>query len=295
MKIEEKLTYTNERGESIVFSPASVYHVNMHDVSGLSDVRTTLYSSSSMRQDGSTFLGSRIETRDIDFAGSIKARGKQTVHELRRDMNRILNPQYRATLTYELGDMVRVIDCHIDSAPIFTRGQIFTKFSIRLDCLNPFWREAQEARADIAAWIGGFEFPEPDGLKLTDDWEIGYRQPELIVDANNSGDVKSGIRVEFRALGSIKNPMLLNVNTQEFLKFNIDMIGGDMLTVKTGYGEKSAVLTRNGVTTNAFRSIDVDSTYIQLAAGENLFTYDADENPDNLEVTIYHSNLYLGV
>ena len=32
MKVQEKLTYTNERGESIVFSPASSYHVNFKDV-----------------------------------------------------------------------------------------------------------------------------------------------------------------------------------------------------------------------------------------------------------------------
>ena len=39
MRTQEKLIYTNERGESIEFSPASSYHVNFKDVTGLSDVR----------------------------------------------------------------------------------------------------------------------------------------------------------------------------------------------------------------------------------------------------------------
>ena len=65
MKIQEKLTYTNERGESIVFSPASSYHVNFKDVSGLSDVQNAIYSTNSMGQDGDTYLGYRIESRDI--------------------------------------------------------------------------------------------------------------------------------------------------------------------------------------------------------------------------------------
>ena len=42
MRTQEKLIYTNERGESIEFSPASSYHVNFKDVTGLSDVRNAI-------------------------------------------------------------------------------------------------------------------------------------------------------------------------------------------------------------------------------------------------------------
>ena len=45
----EKLIYTNERGESIVFSHASVYHLN--EVNGISDVRNTLYTINSAAQE----------------------------------------------------------------------------------------------------------------------------------------------------------------------------------------------------------------------------------------------------
>ena len=268
MKIQEKLTYTNERGESIVFSPASSYHVNFKDVSGLSDVQNAIYSTNSMGQDGDTYLGYRIESRDIDIVGHIKERDKIAIQELRRNLNRILNPQYSATLTYELGDFKRVIGCTINNAPIFKRGTIFEQFTIQLSCLNPFWREEAETREDIATWIGGFEFPVPDGL---------------------------GIRIEFRALGALTNPQLLNVNTQEFIKANISLEAGDVLTVSTGYGEKSVKLLSGGVESDAFRYLDVDSSYLQLAVGDILFRYSADTNAENLEVSIYHNNLYLGV
>lgn len=65
MRTQEKLIYTNERGESIEFSPASSYHVNFKDVTGLSDVRNAIYSTNSMGQDGDTYLGYRIESRDM--------------------------------------------------------------------------------------------------------------------------------------------------------------------------------------------------------------------------------------
>lgn len=287
----EKLTYTNERGESVVFSHASIYHTN--EVSGISDVRNAIYSINSMGQDGDTYLGNRIESREIEIVGSIKERDKDHIREYRRKLNRVLNPQYAATLTYEYGDFKRVIDCKVDNAPVFSRKAIFQDFTVQLLCLNPFWRKENKSRDDIATWIGGLEFPEE--IPLAEGWQIGFRQPSLIVNVYNDGDVKAGIRVEFRALGAVKNPSLLNVDTQEFIKLNITMEAGDTLSVSTGYGEKEVTLKRGGATSDAFRYLDVDSSYLQLLVGDNLFRYSAEENLENLEVSIYHDDLYLGV
>lgn len=287
----EKLTYTNERGESVVFSHASVFHTN--EVSGLSDVRNAIYSINSMGQDGDTYLGNRIESREIEIVGSIKERNKDQMREYRRKLNRVLNPQYAATLTYEYGEFKRVIDCKVDNAPVFSRKAIFQDFTVQLLCLNPFWRKESKARDDIATWIGGLEFPVE--IPLAEGWQIGFRQPSLIVNVYNDGDVQAGIRVEFRALGVVKKPSLLNVDTGEFIKLNIDLVAGDVLSVSTGYGEKEVTLKRGGATSDAFRYLDVDSSYLQLSVGDNLFRYSAEANLENLEVSIYHDDLYLGV
>ena len=47
----EKLIYTNERGESVEFSAASIYHCNVSkDVDGIAGVTNVLYSTNSMGQ-----------------------------------------------------------------------------------------------------------------------------------------------------------------------------------------------------------------------------------------------------
>lgn len=286
----EKLTYTNERGESVAFSHASIYHLN--EVNGISDVRNTIYTINSAGQDGDTYLGNRIESREIEIVGSIKERDKGRMQEYRRKLIRILNPQYAATLAYEYGDFKRVIGCKTDSAPVFSRRAIFQDFTVQLLCPNPFWRRENETRDDIATWFGCFTFPLEI---LHDGWEIGTREPSLIVNVYNDGDVQTGIRAEFRALGIVKNPSLLNVDTQEFIKMNVTLEAGDVLSISTGYGRKEVSLKRRGIVSNAFRYMDVDSTYLQLAAGDNLFRYDAESNLENLEVSIYHDDLYLGV
>lgn len=295
MRKIEKLIYTNERGETIEFSHASVYHTN--EVSGLSNIRNAIYSINSMGQDGDTYLGNRIQSREIEIVGSIATRNKDETVTLRRRLNHVLNPQIGATLTYVYGDFKRVIDCRVDNAPVYSRKAIFQDYTVQLVCHNPFWREEAESKTDIASWIGGFEFPEPLGLEIPmeEGWEIGYREPSLIVNVYNGGDVKSGVRIDFRALGTAVNPSLLNIDTQEFIKVNYTLEAGDVLSVSTYYGQKEVFLKTGGQTIDAFRYLDPDSSYIQLEVGDNLFRYDAESNVAGLEVSIYHNNQYLGV
>ena len=41
--------------------------------------------------------------------------------------------------------------------------------------------------------------------------------------------------------------------------------------------------------------IDVDSTFMQLAIGDNMFRYDAASGVNSLEVSIFYSKEFLGV
>ena len=300
MRKIERLIYQNEHGETVEFSHASVFHPT--EISGLSDIRAALYTINSMGQDGDTYLGSRIESRDIEIVGVIKEQNREKARQLRRELGHVLNPHAKATLTYQYGDFRRVIDCHVNNAPFppFANGNaIFRNFTVQLSCPNPFWREADDERTEIAAWTGGFEFPEPDGLEIYESattWEIGYREMSLIVEVFNGGDVKSGMRIDFKANGTLQNPSLLNIETFEFIKtVGCTLISGDVLSVFTQYGEKRVELTRGGQTTDVSHYLDPDSTYLQLEVGANSFSYNADSNLNALEVTIFHNNQYLGV
>ena len=126
--------------------------------------------------------------------------------------------------------------------------------------------------------------------------ELGYREPSVIVNVYHEGDVKSGMRVEFKAIGTVVNPVLLNVNTQKYLKLiDTTMVAGDVITINTDYGSKGATLTRDGEAIDYFRHIDADSTFMQLAIGDNVFRYDAESGVTALEATISVSYTHLDV
>lgn len=289
----EKLTYINSRGETLEFGIDSDFHCNVSkDVTGIAGIDNTIYSTNSMGQHGDTYIGQRYETRDITIDGNINSANKDRVLELRRKAEKVLNAELDAMLVYSYKDFVRVIDCKVEGRPTFKRGNVFTSFSIQLNCCNPFWREEEEAKKDIAAWVSSWEF---DFEITSEGIEMGYRQPSIIVNVENEGDVKSGMRIEFRAVGTVVNPILFNVNTREYVKINTTMEAGDIITVNTEYGQKGVTLTRDGEETDYFRYMDIDSTFMQLEIGDNIFRYGADGDSTTLEVTIYYNNKYLGV
>ena len=296
MKPQEMLTYKNANGDSIVFGVGSVYHVNVaKDVTGLSDLEDTIFSTRSSGQDGDTYIGVRIEPRDIVIKGKIRDSTKANQLTYRRNALKILNPKKMGILYYSVGSYRRKIGAIVDGSPKFTHANLSQEFEVDFKCLSPFWEEERDKKEDIATWLGDWEFPTEIIKDDEQSMSFGHHEESVIVDIFNGGDITTGMRIIFRAIGALSNPLLFNVNTREFIQVNIDLSAGDVLSIDTNYGRKTITLTHNGVETNAYRYIDVDSTFIQLEVGDNLFRYDAASGFDNLECTLYFSQKYLGV
>lgn len=73
------------------------------------------------------------------------------------------------------------------------------------------------------------------------------------------------------------------------------MVAGEKIIINTNYGEKKVQDIINGDTVDILHNLDLSSTFLQLNVGDNLFRYDADNNLNNLQVSIYYNPKYLGV
>jgi len=284
-----KLTYTNERGQSIVLGDSAPLLVTKMD--GIGGVQNTIYRHKTPSQDGTTATGSTLGERELTIEGVILATD-QAVY--RQKLLQTFNPKLTGILQYKKGLVVKEIGCRAELAPAFPSdfSKNYQIFLITLLCPNPFWQDIEQIKAEIALWVGDFSFP----LEMIEvGAEMGHREPSLIVNTFNPGDVECGMRVELKALATLTNPSILNVDTQEYLKINKTMEAGEVITVTTRFGAKKVENKLNGVTTNAFNYIDLGSTFLQLDVGDNLFRYNADTNIDNLEVSIYYTPQYLGV
>ena len=285
MNLVEKLTYLNEKRQSIEFSVRSPFFCS--EISGIDGIKNNIYTSKGAGQDGVTVTGDSLDIRNIVVQGTVRGDTERN----RLVLLSILNPKLKSKLIYVNAGVEKYIDCMIEKAPTITKEK-WPKYLVSFFCANPYWQDTTEAKAEIALWVGSFEFP----LELvTGGIEMGHREPSLIVNTFNGGDVECGMRVELKALATLTNPSILNVNTQEFIKINKTMVAGEILTVTTYFGDKKVESTLNGVTTNAFNFIDLGSTFLQLDIGDNLFRYDTETGIDNLIVSIYYQPQYLGV
>lgn len=290
------LKYINSLGQELEFTNSRPFLLQKFDET----TGVNVYNSKGMNQDGANYLGNTMDIKDISMEIAILTDDESELINHRNTINKIFNPKLgEGWLIYK--DNVKEIKtkCITNNLPIFSRINNSNSFClISLTANNPFWTDLLESKEEIALWIGSFSFSADgsDGLELVDGGiEFGYRAPSLIVNVANNSDVETGMRVEFKALATLTNPSLLNVNTGEFIKVVKGMVVGEVISVSTYFGNKKITSTLNGVTTNIFNYIDFNSTFLQLDVGDNLFRYDATTGIDNLEISIYYMPMYLGV
>lgn len=111
----------------------------------------------------------------------------------------------------------------------------------------------------------------------------------------NEGDVETGAIITIHALGSVSNPIIYNVETNEYFGVEVEMAEGDDIIINTIQKEKEVIKISNGVTTNLIGSVKSGSTWLQLIPGQSEYTMTAEGQPENIYATFTLTQLYEGV
>lgn len=261
-------------------------------------IESTHHSYKYINQIGVYVTGTSLETRDVNIQGWIVARTENQMSERKKVLNRFVNPQQLIELRYKEYVLEFLPNKTIKySANVVDNNEVVCKFEISGVAPNPLFREDSQNKSAAATTIGLFHFPLM--INAIDNGYptimFGLRQPSLIVDVYNKGAVTVGMELVFKATGTMSNPSFINVKTQEFFKINKTLSAGEEIRINTNIGEKRIIGTLNGVESNYFKYRDLDSTWLQLEVGDNLFRYDADSGLDVLECYVYFYNRYLEV
>lgn len=261
-------------------------------------VESTHHSFKYVNQIGVYVTGTSLETRSVTIQGWVIAENESMMTIRKTTLNRFFNPQQAVDLFYKDYVLRFLPNTSIRySTVIAENNEVICKFKVEGYCSDPLFSEQVESKVAAASTQAMFHFPliisetpnPPGGIIF------GLRQPSLIVTVTNNGAVDVGMKIVFRASGTLTNPSLIEVNTQKFFKVNKTMVAGEEITIDTIIGEKKIEGYLNGITSNYFKYRDLDSEWLQLKVGDNLFRYDADQNVGNLEVYIYYNNKYLEV
>ena len=261
-------------------------------------IKGTHHSYRYVNQVGESIESTSLDTRPIKIEGWVVAENENHMTLLKRKLNSFVNPQEALTLFYSDYKINFVPDETVKySINAAENNEVFCKFQIDGTAPNPLFSDGFETRSAFVETAPNFRFPLILSRNLPDKGIVfGKRTASLIVNVVNKGSVPVGMKIVFRANGTVVNPSLINVNTQEDFTINKIMIAGEEIEITTSIGEKSVKgKTENTDFTNYFMYKNIDSSWLQLDVGDNLFRYNAENGIENLDVFVYFYNQYLEV
>lgn len=257
-------------------------------VGGLTPPAATINTAVIATSDGAVFNSSRLGTRNIVL----------TIAPLNSiETNRINLYQYFKAKQYiklylENNTRSVWIDGYIETMDgnLYSESQ---RIQISIICPDPFFKDTETGVYLFSNVIDLFSFPfaieETPGVPIS---QVG-EYVEIAI--TNNSDYETGVVITMLANGSVSNPTIYNMTTNENFSLNITMQAGDEITIDTRRGNKSVSLTRNAVVTNILNDMTENSEWLNLIVGDNIFSYTCDTGAENLDITVTLQPIYEGM
>lgn len=250
------------------------------------------YETKGINQDGARKDGSTLNPRSISIELTIAAHTHEELIDLKRKITAVCSPKKEITLRYVDINIREIIATPL-KVPYFSEiHKNASKCLLYFKCYDPYWSDVLQIKNDIAKWFDAFIFPCEF---LQEGIELGYRDPIKIVNVRNDGDHKCDMFIKILAKGNVERPKIMNVDTGEYIALNMVMHEGEIIEIRTEYGNKSITSIINGQRKSIWSKKDYRSVFFSLYPGDNPIKYDADDNINNMDVTIYYKERYLEV
>ena len=274
----ENLIIKNTKGEQIILGNQAPFYLEKIDEALGVDIE----SQKSPKQDGSTYIDNTLGIRAISIEGIIITRNNpREVSEYKRKMERVLNPKLGEVTILHQGKEIKAV---VESTPSFpssegSRGLFYQRYLIHLVCHNPFWVDSFTESREMSYLMGGIKF----NLRLPTNFSNrGFRRKCI-----NDGDAATPVIIEFR--GPATNPTVINITTGEFIRVNRSLGEDDMLSISTTFGEKHVRINGD----NAFHYIDLDTVFWSLIPGENILSYESNNDSIKTRVIVKWKDRYI--
>lgn len=295
----QKLTYVPP-GESIerpdqcaVFSLSPPYILGT--VSGVGGAETSLVQDTVPGVDGSYVYTTRTESREVNATIHVQGVTRQGMYEKRFGLIRKLSPRKEPGTLYYQNDYisVRIAAYPANAAEFAARILNWNTAQLTFRCPFPFWESVEESPPAYMAYLdSGLEWPME--FAPEDDRLIEFSALANRCSVENSGSVETPVCLTIS--GPAENPAVLNLTSGEIIRVKKTLKEGETLIIYTKPGEKSVTLVdTDGVRSNAFAYIDLQSTFFQLQPGINELQYESGNNSEQTKVIIQFREQYAGV
>ena len=278
MKLKDKYIYTC-RGYTVVIDYFSQFKFERIEETTDNDI---VQAKAGLR-DGSSYITSNLQTRQISIYGSIDTLRTDFV-VLERQLKKTFTPKYIGLLSYIEDGIEKNIECIPEN--IVTLKRRYGKIDFKIDLLacNPYW--------NLKDNINIFNFIEPtfyfDNSLIDTTFAIVTDIQET--DIYNEGDVRTGISFYFKARATVVQPYIVDTINNKGIFINRTLLKNDTLEITSFPFNKTVLI-------NGKNSIDlVDflySDFFYMEEGRNRFKYGARQNENQMDFTLSYKPLYL--
>lgn len=238
-------------------NPNGIY---FRDIDGLDPVKATLTSSNFAGQTGAVFQSSRRETRNIVIKFGIEPDpATQTVRSVRKSIYTIFRPETEILLKFYDDESTDVSDGYQIVGRVETCGPPTSRFSqdsevdISILCFDPDFQDSTPVN------ITGISSSDPGPAEIT-----------------YEGTTETGIIYTFTindAVDEIGIHYTDGTNVTQVMDIAATFITGDVVTINTTPGSKSASLLRAGIVTSILYAVSPQSIWMQLTPGYGKFEF----------------------
>ena len=289
-----ELYFISARGDRLPLVNNKLF--TLTNVDGMTAAATNIASSTLGGADGDIITNVRAEVRPIVF--DLLVRAGEDVEDAKREILKYVKIKQKGTLEWTQNGRTVTISGVVESIEM-PRWNSSVTMQVTLHCSQPFWEDLDFVVQEISEAIDLHYFTESaiDMIYFPEDGiPLGEYDTIRTKEFYNNGDVAVGIEISIVAYEEVTNPIIYDGNGNFFGigygdgSKQVKLQQGDNIVVTTHKGAKSVKL--NG--TSILAKLRPKSTWLQMAAGNNLFTINSDDDSlTNMSFSLIYKQRYV--
>ena len=302
-----KFNYVSARGDVLPLTDNPYFYL-MH-VDGHTTAGTSIASAVVGGVDGDTVNSVQATPRTIVI--DLRIKSGVDVEEAKRAILKVVKLKQRGGLIWTQNQRTVNITGVVEAVEM-PRWSNATVMQITLHCEQPFWEDVNDVITQINETINLHYFTNSPAEMLyftADGIAFGGYDTIRTREFHNDGDVAVGIEITIKAHETVTNPIIYDQNGNFFgLGYEYEtadggagigtawvsnpfiMKAGDVVVITTHKGNKT--VKHNGKM--IFDKIKPRSTWLQLEAGDNLFSINSDDDSiTNVSFSLVYKQRYI--
>lgn len=286
--------FVSARGEEISLSANNDFILTHID--GQTTASASLSTNVIGGVDGDTVNNMQADARPLIF--DLRFKDGVDVEDAKRRLLRVIKLKQNGTVIWEQNGRTVEISGKVEKIdmPRWAKGIMM---QVEMHCEQPFWEDIKDVVERISEAIDLHFFTDnsTDMLYFTaDGMAFGEYDTTRAKNFYNEGDVSVGLEIDIVALATVTNPIIYDMNNNFFgvgygtAEKQVVIHSGDKIVITTHRGNKRVTL--NGV--SIFDKIKPNSTWLQLATGDNRFAINSDDDAlDNMTFSLIYKQRYI--